>query len=265
MRSVSSLVAILVLLALVALGFRYAQRRLLFPAPPAPAHAPTPPDGARLERLVTPEGTVEAFLLPARQPRATAAPVLLYAHGNGELVDGWLSEFEPLRARGLSVVLVEYPGYGRSTGVTSESSIRRALESAYDWTASQPEVDANRIIGYGRSLGGGAICALARTRTLAALILESTFTSVANLAAEHFGMPRFVVFDRFDNLGLVRRYASPLLVLHGVRDDSIPVAHARLLAESAPDAELVTLACGHNDCPPPGAAIVEFLARRGLL
>ena len=242
-----------------------AQRWVLFPAPRTPAESPAEraPD---LESvwLDASGARSEAILLRARPGRATPGPLLVYAHGNGELIDQWVREFDAPRALGASVLLVEYPGYGRSAGKPSQASIARALVAAYDWAVARADVDPRRVVGYGRSLGGGAVCALARERSLAALVLESTFTSVRELAAR-FGLPGFLVRDPFDNLALVRGFQGPLLVLHGERDESIPVDHARRLHAAAPGSELHVLPCGHNDCPRPWRLLGSFLEKHRLL
>jgi pimeloyl-ACP methyl ester carboxylesterase len=255
--------ALAAVLAAILLG--RTEEAMLFPAPPAPVSEPVLADGARRAWIEAGQSRVEAFLLPARGEGSRASPLLLYAHGNGELVDFWLEAFEPLRARGISVLLVEYPGYGRSTGFPSEASVRDAFTAAYDWALGQPGVDPARIVGYGRSLGGGAVAALAEVRPLAALILESTFTSVGDVAHDAFGVPASWIRNAFDNLAVVRGYPAPVLVIHGEQDGSIPVAHARRLAEAAPDAELLILRCGHNDCARPWDRIARFLSARGLL
>ena len=120
---------------------------------------------------------VEAWFLPATG--ALPHPLLIHAHGNGELIDIQTKSVAPLRAAGISVLLVEYPGYGRSGGNPSEKSVTATFVAAYDRVKGDPRVDATRIIGYGRSLGGGAVAQLAARRPLAALVLESTFTSIA--------------------------------------------------------------------------------------
>jgi len=222
--------------------------------------------GADVERtwVNIPGGRAEAFLLRSLSPSRGRGPLIIYAHGNGELVDYWLRQFAELQNEGISVLLVEYPGYGRSTGVPSETSIQQALAAGYDWAVSQPQVDPKRVVGYGRSLGGGAVCTLARVRALAALVLESTFTSVKDVAAEIFRVPRILVEDSFDNLAFLTSYRLPVLILHGESDGSIPVSQARRLAATAPDATLQILQCGHNDCPPPFATLTKFLTAHGL-
>jgi hypothetical protein len=241
------------------------QRVVLFPAPIAAG------GDAALARLSGERwwlehegGRSEAWLLPAATASGGAGPLVVFAHGNGELIDHWLHEFERERHQGVSVLLVEYPGYGRSEGVPSQASIASAMVAAYDRAVAQPEVDPRRIVGWGRSLGGGAICALAQRRELAALVLESTWTSVRSFA-RRFGLPGFLVRDPFDNLAVVGSFAGPILVVHGERDDIIPPAHARALQAAARDALLYWLPCAHNDCPHPWEAVRAFLAGRGLL
>lgn len=247
-------------IAFVALAFVHcAGARLLYPAPPRPSAEVVLGTGAQRVWLESPVARTEAFLLPSTAPAEHRAPLVIYAHGNGELIDYWVDEFAPLRAAGASVLLVEYPGYGRSSGSPSETSIQQAMMAGFDWAAAQPGVDRARIIGWGRSLGGGAVCALARERPLAALVLESSFMSVRAMASELFGIPGFLVRDPFDNLEVVGAFAGPILLLHGERDQSIPLAHARALQTAAAHAELHVLPCGHNDCIRPWELLTKFL------
>jgi fermentation-respiration switch protein FrsA (DUF1100 family) len=251
-------------LVAVGIGAHFVESRLLFPAPPRPAQPPALDGSVEHTWLETTGGRVEAFLLPAESTASGPRPLVVYAHGNGELVDSWLGEFEPLRSEGVSVLLVEYPGYGRSSGSPSERSIQGALAAGYDWAREKPLVDPDRIVGYGRSLGGGAICALGRVRSLAALVLESTFTSIRDIAADRFGVPGFLVQNGFENLAFVSHYTSPVLLIHGVDDPLVPAVQARRLADAAPAAELDLEKCGHG-CSGQWPLILSFLGRHGLL
>src|SRR5262249_19220688 len=142
--------------------------------------------------------------------------------------------------------------------------IVQVMLAAYEWASQQPGVDPKRIVAYGRSLGGGAATALAKRKPVAALILESTFTSIRPMAAR-FRAPAFLIRDPFDNLETVRHFTGPLLILHGTHDEVIPVEHARELAAAAPQSELRLLDCGHNDCDKPWPLVRAFLTRHGLL
>ncbi len=248
------------------LGLAFAlQRSVLFPRPPRPETSPA--DGRPDVDVVWlgSDRQVEAwYLAPAWVSATRPAPVIVFTHGNGELIDYWLDEFEVVREWGLGVLLVEYPGYGRSSGSPSEASITKAMMEAYDYLTSRSDVDPERIVAYGRSVGGGAAGALIRQRPVAALVLESCFTSVRRMARRH-GLFGPFVRDPFDTIGAVGGFDGPVLVIHGRDDRMIPPAHGRALAQPAGDGELVLLECGHNDCPRPWKEVRVFLERQGIL
>ena len=252
-----------VLLLAVFAGLLYVQQWGTFPAPPSASGRPEALAVAHGEDLwFDVDGTrVEAWLLPGSA--SGPAPLLIYTHGNGELIDYWADRFGPLRAAGIHVLLVEYPGYGRSGGRPTERRITATLLAAYDRMAADARVDATRIIGHGRSLGGGAIAQLAARRPLAALVLESTFTSVTDMVRE-LGVPDWLIIERFDTRAVLSRYGAPVLLLHGSHDVNVPVAHAHALKAAAPDAALHLLDCGHNDCPPQWELVLSFLAAKGV-
>ncbi len=249
--------------ALLAVGFLAAmlglQRRVMYPRPALPAVLPQLPVGAETVWLGD-ANDVEAWLLPA-----TAAsepyPAIIFAHGNGELIDYWVGPFADLTAAGIGVLLVEYPSYGRSGGRPTQETITGTMVGAYDFLSQHPDVDADRIVAHGRSLGGGAACALSTERPLAGLVLESTFTSVAAVAPWY--LPRALVLDPFDNLAAVAARTAPTLVLHGERDQVIPHAHGEQLA-SAAGTKLVSMTCGHNDCPRPWPDVLRFFEEHGI-
>lgn len=222
---------------------------------------------AEAYRVATDLGAVEAWFLPAFR-RAERCPVMIFSHGNGELIDQWVGEFDELRRWGLGVLLVEYPGYGRSEGAPSEKAIQDALVKAYDLISARPDVDKARMVGFGYSLGGGAIGALARERQLAAMILKSTFTTLRIFAHRYF-MPEFLIRDPFDNAGVLRDYPGPVLVLHGRYDEVIPYEEGQKLAMTAARGTLRLYECGHrcwlSGKIPIARDIHEFLSSNGIL
>jgi fermentation-respiration switch protein FrsA (DUF1100 family) len=252
-----AIVGAVVVMAYWALLF-FAQRSMLFPRPPV-AGAPPRPAHAQQVWLTTSFGRVEAWFLPPAATPDRPAPLLLFTHGNGELIDYWPEEFEPARERGIGVLLVEYPGYGRSDGAPSENSITEGVIAAYDWAQQQPHIDKSRIIPYGRSLGGGAAAIVSKARAVPVLIFESTFSSVAAFASG-YGAPRFLLRDRFDSVAAIASFKGPILILHGDRDDLVAPSHARVLAAASNNATLTFLPCGHNDCRRPWAEVLAFLA-----
>ncbi|NNM34518.1 MAG: alpha/beta hydrolase [Gemmatimonadetes bacterium] len=245
------------------------QRRMMFPAPRLAAagqEEDRAPADVQQVWLDVSGDRVEAWFLAAED--TAPAPAVLFAHGNAELIDHALFDGRGLRELGMSVLLVEYPGYGRSEGRPTRSSIGQAFDAAYDWLRGRDEVDPARIVGMGRSLGTGAITDLARERSLQAMVLISPFTSVGAFAKGYL-LPAFLALDRFDNLAVLRHWQGPVLLIHGTRDRIIPHTHSERLVQASPSAELVSLDCGHNDCPPNEAvyldAIRAFLAEAGVL
>src|SRR6187399_36975 len=206
-------------------------------------------------------GRVEAWFLPA--PGPSPSPLMIHAHGNGELIDIQTHSVSALRAAGIGILLVEYPGYGRSTGNPSEKSVTEAFVAAYDWASHDERVDPARIIGYGRSLGGGAVAQLAARRPIAALVLESTFTSIGELVrANH--IPGWLIVNEFDTRAVLAKYSGPVLILHGTHDGTFPVALAHALHKASPRSELHVQDCGHNDCPSQWELVLGFLDKNGV-
>jgi uncharacterized protein len=219
-------------------------------------------------RLSNGEGNVEAVFLPPTISTRSAAryPVLIFTHGNGQVMDDWVNRLDGFRERGLAVLLVEYPGYGRSKGTPSESSIRSALTAAYDRLVMDTRINPAQIIGYGQSLGGGAICQLANERKLAALILQSTFPSL-DIFPQTYGAPAFLLRDRFDNEAALKRFTGPVLILHGRADDMIPWQLGEHLASRSQRATFRLHACNHY-CPFTSLIwqdIDQFLKRANII
>ena len=236
-----------------------AQRRLLYPRPRGPALV-RPVDGVVHVQIGGADGPVHVWHAQSRAPNTSARPAIVFAHGNGERAEDWLDQFGDLQSAGIDVVIVEYPGYGIAEGAPTQKSITNAIVAAYDWLRDTHGVGAERLVAYGRSLGGGAAAQLAARRPVAALILESSFTSVRAFAGRFFA-PGFLVRDPFDTMDVLATYRGPLLVLHGTRDDIAPPAHGRALAAAVPGTTFVELPCGHNDCERPWKAILSFLSR----
>jgi uncharacterized protein len=245
----------------------FKQDTFIYPGAHDPVSATLPhPPGTLPLRIDTAAGSVDALFLPAASPGAR--PAMIFTHGNGEVIDRWVSAFAGFRERGIGVLLVEYPGYGRSSGAPSERSIRTVLDAAYDRLAADPRVDRARIFGFGQSLGGGAICLLARDRPLRALILQSTFTSL-DIFASGYGAPAFLLRDHFDNLAAVRGFAGPLLIIHGRQDTLIPWSQGRELAAASGHATFRLYDCGHGCWDPARQPFwqdaVPFLVAAGIL
>jgi len=214
-------------------------------------------------------GEVETWLLkPDSISMQKPVPLVIFAHGNAERIEYNVDEMTQFLRWGMAVLLVEFPGYGRSTGKPSQANITDAFVAAYDQISKRADLRADKIIFYGRSIGGGAICSLLKQRPATAVILMSTFTSVRAFAPRYL-VPPFLVRDPFDNLAVISNYAGPLLLIHGKHDEVIPYSHGKKLLEAVPGARLISYDCGHNDCPPDWRAhwqeIESFLRQANVL
>jgi fermentation-respiration switch protein FrsA (DUF1100 family) len=231
------------------------QRSILFPRSMAggPRQAAVP-GGVQVVYIDSPQGRVEGWFIPGDGVSAEApGPVVIFAHGNAELIDYWPDGLYGYTRLGVSVLLPEYRGYGRSPGDPSQRAIGEDFTSFYDRVIQRPEVDPSRVVLHGRSIGGGVAAQLASDRPSAALILQSSPSSIKRIAAR-FLVPWFLVRDPFDSVRVVRDYKQPVLVMHGSADRIIPPSHARRLANAAanPISRLIMYRVDHNTLPPDG-------------
>jgi hypothetical protein len=244
---------VLVLYAGYCLLLFLAQRQMLFPRymiPPVSGEERQKIPSLETIWIQTSFGKIEAWYLPPVRPSENQpVPLVIFAHGNAETIDFCVQEMSQFSHWGMGTLLVEFPGYGRSQGKPSQASITEAFINAYDVMTHRKDIDASKIILYGRSIGGGAICSLSEHRPAAALILMSTFTSVRSFSSRYL-VPAFLVRDPFDNLAAVGTFQGPVLILHGKHDEIIPYSHGKSLNQASANARFLSYDCGHNDCPP---------------
>jgi fermentation-respiration switch protein FrsA (DUF1100 family) len=240
----------------------FAQRLVIYPGrslrAPDSSHGPSPE--AIPLWLRADGGRVEAWFLPGRRKASGKIPVVIFFHGNDELIDFLPEQVEGFRAIGMGVLLVEYPGYGRSSGKPCEKSLTAVAVAAYDALLERADVDPGRIVAYGRSLGSGPACALSKRRPLVAIILQSPFTSIRPFARRFF-LPGFLVRDVFDNRAALAAFTGPVLIMHGKFDDVVPFSEGETLARFASHAEFREFACSHNDFPPDKAEYWRIIGR----
>jgi fermentation-respiration switch protein FrsA (DUF1100 family) len=175
---------------------------------------------------------------------------VLFCHGNAGSVIDRLANARLLAAAGLDVLLFDYRGYGRSSGRPSEAGTRADARAARAALLDRDGVHPARVVLFGESLGGAVALRLAVDEPPAAVVLQSTFTSVRAMAAAHYKViPRFLVPGAYPSLSLVPDLRAPLLVIHGARDEIVPVAQGRELYEAAPEPKRLEVfeEAGHND------------------
>jgi uncharacterized protein len=182
--------------------------------------------------------------------RAPASGDILLCHGNGGNIGDRLIDAQLLAGAGFNVLLFDYRGYGRSTGRPDEEGTYRDGAAAREALLRQPECDPKRVVYLGESLGGAIALALAVQSPPRALVLQSTFTSLRSVAHHHYPViPSAVVPDAYPSIRRIDKLQVPLLVLHGDRDEVVPLSEGRALYEAAPEPKRMHVfeGLGHSD------------------
>ena len=189
---------------------------------------------------------LHAFFLPA--PGADRA--ILFLHGNAGNASHRLPNAAQLAALGAHVLLPDYRGYGLSEGSPSEAGAYADARAALAHLREARGLPESRIVVFGRSLGGAVAVDLARDRSLAGVILESTFSSASDLANRLFAPPiGLLLRGRWSSDRKIAQLRAPLLFIHGARDGIVPIELGRRLFAAAPapkDFHVLERA-GHND------------------
>jgi uncharacterized protein len=189
---------------------------------------------------------------------------LLLCPGNAGNVSDRVQHAALLTAAGFDMLLFDYRGYGRSSGRPSEQGTYRDARAALRCLLEQPGVDPARVFYLGESLGGAVAVELSLERPPAGLVLLSAFTGVRELGRLHYPfVPAALVPDAYPTLRRVRELHAPLLVLHGDRDEIVPLAQGRALFEAAPGPKRMYVfpGLGHNDLVPlAGAELGRVIA-----
>jgi fermentation-respiration switch protein FrsA (DUF1100 family) len=189
-------------------------------------------------------------------PCANAHSAVLFCHGNAGNVTHRASILEMLHRRvGVSVLVFDYRGYGRSEGKPNEAGILADARAARAWLAAREEIAESDVVLMGESIGGAVAVDLAARDGARALVLESTFNCLPDVAAYHFPwLPvRWAMRTRLDSAGKIGGYHGPLLQSHGDADTIIPLRLGRLLFDAANQPKQFLLLPGHdhNDPMPP--------------
>jgi fermentation-respiration switch protein FrsA (DUF1100 family) len=188
--------------------------------------------------------------------RDTAKPIVLYFHGNGSQaawLDSWLTRLAD--QFDANVMAAEFRGYGDEAQEPDEASVLADCFAARRFLMETYNVAANRIILYGRSLGGGCAAAVAADGGAQALVLDRTFDRLVDVAAGKYPFipVRLLMRNRYDSIGRLESYHGPMIQLHGTSDRLIPIAHGRRLFDSAPSEQkhwIEVPGLGHNETLP---------------
>ncbi len=250
MNSVSSIalklaaVAAVAYFALVALVYWQQERLIFLPSPLPPEHRYT--FGSDVHEVSVPvKGAVlSALHLKLPNPRG----VVFYLHGNAGNLETWFSRHGFYRQLNYDLFMIDYRGYGKSTGcITSEAQLHADVRAA--WQQIAPRYQGKLVVIMGRSLGSGLAARLAVDLQPAQLVLISPYRSLSAMAREHFAwVPAFALRYPLDTEALAPRINSPVLLIHGERDGLIVPSHSQALKAALPQAQVAMIAnAGHND------------------
>ncbi len=194
-----------------------------------------------------PDGRLHGWFVPGTGPTT-----LLWLHGNAGNISHRVELLRRIRdGLGVSVFIFDYQGYGRSEGRPSERATYQDARAALAYLRSRPDVDERRIIYYGKSLGAAIAIELALEEPPHRLIVQSAFTSILDMARLHYPFLPLggLLRTRYPSLERIAQVRAPVLVVHGDRDQVVPLAQARQLYEAAaePKRFLVVEGAGHND------------------
>lgn len=234
-------------------------RQLYFPTRAIEA---TPRDiGLRYEDISfpSPDGlTLNAWFVAAENPAAT----VLFCHGNGGNISHRLELLEFFNRLRLNVLIFDYRGYGRSEGSPYEEGTYWDALGAFTYLVGRDDVDAEKTILYGRSLGGAIAVDLATRVECAGLICENCPSSIVEMAKIHYPIPRIenLISNRYEAIARIAQVKMPVLIIHSRHDELVPFEQGRRLFEAAEEPkEFLATFASHND--PPSMMNQEYRER----
>lgn len=195
----------------------------------------------------------------------TPLPLVVYTHGNGAIIEEVTFWLEHLIDAGFALLVTEYRGFGEAGGHPLRPLINEDLCFFYDEAIKTGHIDTQDITFYGRSLGGGITCDLARERKAHRLILESTYFTLREISGADF-LPDYVFIGKdFECASLVQSFPGDILICHGHADTVSPIAQAHKLQAIRPDLQLEVFDAKHADIyqkPEYMARVRSFLKQK---
>jgi len=190
---------------------------------------------------------IHGWYLPAETPTHS----ILYLHGNGGDCRDWVNVAPRFVENGFNLLLIDYRGYGKSGGRPTERGLYKDGEAALDWLQKRANDESVPIAIMGKSLGSGvATYIAAQDANIASLVLDSAFTSMREVIQYNAPwLPKIVVPKMYDSFSRASRIACPTLMVHGDRDEIVPIAQAQALYRKLTCKKLmgVIRGAGHNN------------------
>jgi fermentation-respiration switch protein FrsA (DUF1100 family) len=235
--------------AVLVLVFLFQSHLVFFPGTGREAVLTPQSYGMRFESLQirTADGeTLHAWWVPAEDARGT----VLFFHGNAGNISHRLDYLQMFHRLRYSTLIVDYRGYGKSTGTPSEAGTYRDAEAAWEHVRHARLARPQDIVIAGESLGGAVATWLAAESSPRAVVLFSTFTSVTDLGAQVYWFLPVRLLSRigYDNLANLKRIRAPVFIAHSRDDDIVPYSHGKRLFEAASEPKtFLEMRGGHND------------------
>ncbi len=192
---------------------------------------------------------INAWFIPANKSNTESTKTVLFFHGNAGNISHRLETIKIYNTLGLNFLIIDYRGFGLSTGKPSEQGTYIDAETAWDYLVSTKSTDPQDIIIAGRSLGGGVAAELAKKVRPAMLILESTFTSMTEVSAKHYPfMPtNLIVKHEYETHLKLKDIHCPIVIAHSKKDEVIPFEHSqRNFAAANKPKHFIELHGGHG-------------------
>ncbi len=209
------------------------------------------PEGAEELSIATPDGErLHAWWYEKPASKLRAPLATLYLHGNIGHLGVYANHLRPVRQAGTSVLIIDYRGFGRSTGSPNEAGLYLDAQAGYDWLRERG-YQPHQIIVQGLSLGTAVAVELATKNPVGGLVLEAPFTSARAVAAFRVPVIGWTLPLGYDSIGKIPALRAPLLVMHGDQDRIIDPAQGRELyaAAAEPKEFLMVPGAGHQDLP----------------
>lgn len=214
-----------------------------------------------------------AWVMP--RDGAPGGPWVVYLHGNASSVASQvnIAHYRVLRNVGLNVLAAEYHGFGGLDGVPTEATLQADARAAYDYLRISRGIPAHNVALYGWSLGSAVALDLAARLPPAAIVLEGAPASLVDLTSRRYPFfpLRLLMRSQFDSIRKIGGIPAPMLFLHGVDDQVVPIAEGRRLFEAARGVKMfVEVRGGHvnaieHDAAQFESALLSFLSRIGFL
>jgi len=178
-----------------------------------------------------------------------AKSTLIFFHGNAGNIGGRLGKIDLFNQIGINVLIIDYRGYGKSEGHPTEKGIYNDATAAYDYLLQRDDMRGQNIISYGASLGGVVAIDLATKRDVSCIIVDSTFSSAADMAKRIYPfIPSFLLKTKMDSISKIKNISAPILFFHSIEDQTVPFVLGKKLYDAVPgEKEFIEIVGTHTE------------------